>query len=314
MIKDIIKVVKQSNHVLLAAHENPDGDAIGSLAGMANICDYFNVAYTLMVERIPDEYVFLMGNRPIHSTWDKAYDTFISLDCGDVYRLGFAKKYFEKAQTTINIDHHETNNHFATYNYVEKDASSTSELIFNMIEEANIPLTENIAKAIYSGIVTDTGGFMHSCTKPSTHLAVSKILGIPFDFSEVYYQLIHQKTEKTVLLQGIAMHHLTKLSDGKIFLSYISHEDLESQHATREDASSIVTHIKNIKGCEIAALVYPNKEPSSYKVSLRCNAPYNVAEIASVFGGGGHIRAAGATIKGELQEVIETLKSTLSAL
>ena len=314
MISDILNVIKQSAHVLLAAHENPDGDAIGSLVGMAHICISFNVPYTILMEQVPHEYIYLTENMNISREFNKEYDTFVSLDCGDSKRLGQVKDYFEKAKTTINIDHHETNDYFGEYNYVEKKASSTSELIFNMIEEAQISLNAKSAMALYSGIVTDTGGFMHSCTQPSTHIAVSKILQIPFDFSTVYYRLIHQKTQKTIFLQAVATHHLTKLYHDKVFISYITENDLAQYHATREDASSIVTHIKNIKGCEIAILIYPTKEPGFYKLSLRSNEPYNVAEIAGHFGGGGHIRAAGATIKGDLGQVIESVKQSLNFL
>jgi len=314
MINDIMSVIRHSHHVLLSAHENPDGDAIGALVSMANICICFKVPYTILIEQVSDEYAFLTENMCTQDHFNDEYDTFVCLDCGDKHRLGIAYPYFEKAQITINIDHHATNDYFAEYNYVEKDASSTSELIFNMIEEAQIPITPQIAQAIYTGIVTDTGGFMHSCTKSTTHSAVAKLLTTPFDFSTIYYRLIHQKTEKTIRLQGVAAQHLVKIGDEKVFISYITHEDLEAYDATREDASSIVSYIKNIKGCEIAVFIYPTKEQHSYKVSLRCNAPYNVAEIAAEFGGGGHIRAAGATIKGELNKVIQTVKKRLEAL
>lgn len=311
MIKKIIDVVKQSKHIVLAAHVSPDGDAMGSLAGMANICSFLEIPYTVLVEQVPKEYAFVTSNICIADKLEEIYDTFICLDCGDVSRLGKYKDYFERAKTTINIDHHETNNGFATYNYVKKDASSTCELIFDIIEAAQIPLTQSIAQAIYTGLVTDTGGFMHSCTKPSTHIAVSKLLAIPFDFSTIYYKLIHQKTEKAISLQSRAVNHMTKLCDGKVFLSYITENDLETYHASREDASSIVTYIKNIMGCEVAVFIYPSQETGAYKISLRSNAPYNVAEFAAFFNGGGHIRAAGATIEGKLEEVIEKVKKHL---
>jgi phosphoesterase RecJ-like protein len=311
MIKEIIDVVKHSQHILLAAHVSPDGDAMGALVGVANICSFLEIPYTVLVEQVPEEYAFITQNICIKDQFEGFYDTVISLDCGDVARLGKYKAYFERAKTTINIDHHETNNGFAKYNYVKKDASSTCELIFNIIELAQIPLTQSIVQAIYTGLVTDTGGFMHSCTQPSTHIAVAKLLTVPFDFSTIYYKLIHQKTEKTIGLQSMAVSHLTKLCDGKVFLSYITEKDLEAYQASREDASSIVSYIKNIIGCEVAVFIYPGKEVGAYKISLRSNAPYNVAEFAAHFNGGGHIRAAGATIEGTLEAVVEKVKSHL---
>ncbi|WP_069997494.1 DHH family phosphoesterase [Cellulosilyticum sp. I15G10I2] len=312
MIDNIINVIKNSQHVLLAAHENPDGDAMGSLVGMANICKFFNVAYTVLLERIPDEYTFLLNDICVSQAFSGNYDTFISLDCGDVERLGNLKFYFEKAESTINIDHHETNNHFGKYNYVQKDASSTSELIFNIVDQAAILLTQNMCEALFTGIVTDTGGFMHSCTQSSTHAAAAKLLQIPFDFSTIYYRLIHQKTENTVHLQSIAARRLTKLCSGKVFLSYIDDADLEAHHASRDEASGIVSYIKNIKGCEVAVFIYPSNTPGAYKMSLRSNAPHDVAKLASSFGGGGHVRAAGATIWGTLSEVIHKVEQSLN--
>lgn len=314
MINDIINKIRSSKHVLLAAHENPDGDAVGSLVGMANLCVGLNVPYTIIIEKVPEEYVFLTEHVQMSEHFEGVYETFIALDCGDLERLKEAKKYFEKAEITINIDHHETNPYFAHFNYVEKHASSTSELVFNLIEAAGISLNNEAARAIYAGIVTDTGGFMHSSTRPSTHIAASKLLQIPFDFTAVYYQLIHQKTETTIKLQAVAIYHLTKLFQQKVFLSYLSEEDLETHGATREDASSIVSYIKNIKGCEVAAFIYPSSKLGCYKLSLRANAPYNVAEIAALFGGGGHKRASGATIEGDLEAVINKIKDGLAHL
>ncbi len=312
MIQDIINVIKFSDHILLAAHENPDGDAMGALVGMANICKFFNASYTVLLERIPQEYDFLMNSISVGQDFQGTYDTFISLDCGDAERLGSFRSYFQKAKNKVNIDHHETNNDFGDYNYVQKDASSTSELIFNLIDQSGIALNESMCKAIFVGIVADTGGFMHSCTKSSTHEAVAKLLQIPFDFSTIYYQLIHQKTEKTVLLQAIAVGRLVKLCDGKVFITYINEQDLETCDATREEASGIVSYIKNIRGCEVAVFIYPGSTADTYKISLRSNAPYDVAKLASQFGGGGHVRASGATIKGQLSEVLDTVKQRLN--
>lgn len=311
MLNDVLNAIKEAKNILLAAHVHPDGDAMGALVGMAYLCEYYQIPYCILAENIPEEYNYLIKELTIKSEYKSEYDTFISLDCGDPQRLGDYEIYFKRANTTINIDHHETNNSFGNYNYVEKEASSTSELIFNLIEEAKMPLTLSVAEAIYTGLVTDTGGFMHSCTQPSTHRVAAKLLEVPFDFSTLYYTLIHQKSEKTIVLQCIAIEHMMKLCQGKVYLSYLTQEDFDNKKATREDASSIVTYLKNIKGCEIAILLYPDKE-GTYKMSLRSSAPYNVAEIATHFGGGGHIRAAGATIKGELIPIIEDIKNYLS--
>lgn len=311
MIGTLIKVIKESTYILLAAHENPDGDAIGSLVGMAQICKFFKKPYTVLLENIPESYAFLIKDTCTKTGFTESYDTFISLDCGAVERLSHFKTYFEKAKNTINIDHHETNNGFGDYNYIQKDASSTAELVFNVAAYGKVALNQTLCEALFAGMVTDTGGFMHSCTQSSTHLAVAKLMEVPFDFTTIYYKLIHEKTEKTVFLQGLAAGRLTKMCEGKVFLSYIEPKDLEACDASREEASSFVSYIKNIQGCEVAVFIYPGNIQGTYKLSLRSNAPHNVAQFAELFGGGGHIRAAGATITGQLEEVMEHIKNKL---
>lgn len=307
MIAKIINEIKASKGVLLAAHVNPDGDAIGALVGMGILCNFLKIPYTVLVEKVVEDLKHLLTSVHVSDTVDRSYDTFITVDCGDILRLGSYEAAFRAAENTINIDHHITNNHFAKTNYVQEDASSTSELVFCLIEAAGCPLQVPLVEALYTGILTDTGGFMYPCTKASTHRVVAKLLETPFDFTGIYYHLIHEKTEKAVRMQSVAVSRMRRLSNSKVFLSYITEEDLSAYEATRDDLGSIVTYIKNIKGCEVAIFIYPSTD-HTYKVSLRSNEPYDVAEIAGKWGGGGHARAAGATVEGEIEEIISSLE------
>lgn len=310
MTQKILEQIKSSKGIILSAHINPDGDAIGALVGMATLCGFLHIPYTVILERVPDAFREIVESIYSNTTVDRLYDTFISVDCGDLSRLGCDKEVFNNAQVTINIDHHITNTHFASINKVHENASSTSEIIFEIIKEAGCPLTPILASALYAGILTDNGGFMHSCTQPSTHRVIAQLLEVPFDFTKLYYQLLHEKSEKEIIMQGVAAAHIEKLNDGQVFLSYITQEDLKNHQAVRDDLGSIITYIKNIKGCEVAALVYPN-EDGSYKLSLRSNTPYDVAQVAGSFGGGGHVRASGATLAGTLDEVLRKVKNAL---
>ncbi|MGL6174222.1 MAG: DHH family phosphoesterase [Cellulosilyticaceae bacterium] len=309
----IIDSIKASKHILMGAHVSPDGDAISSLVGMAGICKFFHIPYTILIEEIPNKYDYLVQQVNIQQHYEGQYDTFISLDCGDLQRLGEYETYFNKAELTINIDHHHTNPDFAQLNYVQKDGSSTSELVFNLIEQAEVPITEEIAKAIYTGIVFDTGGFMHSSTKPSTHLIAAKLLEIPIDYSLIYHHIIHARTLKTIQMQGVVAKNISVLSERKIYISYVTEEEMKKYEANKSDIEGIVNYIKDIEGVCVAAFVYPLEE-DKYKLSLRSIAPYDVAAICQTFGGGGHIRAAGATLVGKLEDVLEQVKMSLMNL
>lgn len=307
----VIKVLKSANHLLIAAHKSPDGDAIGAMVGLGQICKNLDISYTILLEEVPERYQYLTDTVCVASEYTGDYDVFVSLDCGDAERLGIFEPYMKSARTTINIDHHVTNTKFAQYNVVDPEGSSTSELVFDLIEALEMPLTVEFSKAIYTGIVTDTGGFMHPCTNPSTHRVAAKLIEQPFDASSLYHKLIHAKSLKTMQLEKVAMDHLEPLAEGNIMLSYFKQSDLDALGANKNDLEGIINTIKNIEGTQIAVLLYPISGEAGYKLSLRSNAPYDVAEVAKIWNGGGHIRAAGATILGTLDEIMDDLKSHL---
>lgn len=303
MKKEIISQMKASKGIILGAHINPDGDAVGALVGMATLCGFLHIPYQVMLEKIPEEFNELLENINVSDEATIDYDTFVSVDCGGIDRLGKYKEMFEQANVTVNIDHHETNTHFADLNEVHADASATCEIIYEMIKEAGCPLTTQLAESLYTGILSDTGAFMHSCTSAHTHRIVASLLEVPFDFTKIYYNQMIAKSEIATIMESVAISHLKKINDKGMYLAYITPEEMKQKGATKEDLGSIVSQVKNIKGCEVAIFIYPI-EDEKYKVSFRSNAPYDVAKLAATFGGGGHIRAAGATLSGTLDEVI----------
>lgn len=312
MIQHILTTLKESKHILMSAHVSPDGDAIGALAGLARLCEFWNVTYTILLEEVPNKYKYLTEGLCVEKSFEEDYDTFVALDCGDIDRLGKFKPYFEQVNKTINVDHHYTNDDFGIYNYVEKDGSSTCELVFNLIEAAHMPLTKEVAVAIYTGIVFDTGGFMHPCTKASTHEVAAKLLAVPFDYSKLYHSLIHLRTKKTIALQTVVAEHMKWLGNNKV-ISYITQENLIYHHCTRQDVEGIVNYLKNIEYVDLAILIYPTNDVS-YKVSFRSNEPYDVATLATTWGGGGHQRASGATLEGDLDTIMKKVEASVALL
>lgn len=310
MKETIIKQIKSAKGIVLGAHTNPDGDAVGALVGMATLCGFLHIPHQILLEKIPQNFEELLEGMPVSLEASIEYDTFISVDCGDADRLGKFQEDFEKADVTINIDHHGTNNFFAQYNEVQRNASASCEVIYDLVCLAGCPLTEHLARSLYTGILTDTGGFMHSSTTARTHEIVAQLMKVPFPFTKVYYKYMYEKSKTATIMEAIAIGHLEQLWDKPYYMTYVTLEEMAKQHATKEDLGSIVSSIKNIKGCDLAIFIYPLDE-QHYKVSFRSNPPYDVAKLASAIGGGGHIRAAGATIEGNFEEAIQSIHELL---
>ena len=306
----ILNQIRSAKGIMLGAHMSPDGDAIGALVGMATLCGFLHIPYQILLEKIPVDFEDLLENSSVSLEPTLDYDTFISVDCGDKERLGKFEETFEKAQVTINIDHHGTNTYFAQYNEVQKNASASCEIVYDFISLAQCPLTECLARSLYTGILTDTGGFMHSSTTSRTHEIVAELMRVPFPFTKVYYKHLYEKSKISAIMEALAIGHIKQLWDKPYYMTYVTLEELEAKGATKEDLGAIVSSVKNIKGCDLAIFIYPLDE-NHYKVSFRSNPPYDVAALAASFGGGGHIRAAGVTIEGHFEEVVGRIEQAL---
>ena len=314
VFEHITKIIDEAKYIGISAHTNPDGDAIGAMVAMGRFCQNKGVDYTLLLEKPTPLMDFFEGEINVSYTTEvlPIIDCFIGLDCGNVDRLVGYKEYFKKVGTSICIDHHQTSESYATQNYIQPEASSTSELVYEYITGTGQPLDEVIAKALYMGIVTDTGGFMHQCTSARTHEITAQLMQYSFDFSTLYYKVLKETTYETIKLQGIVSTRLEKLTDTGVYFSYLTQEDIEAVHATKDDLSSLVSFLKNIQGVECIAFVYP-LQTQTYKLSMRANPPYNVAAFCEQFGGGGHQLASGASLNGDLETVINRLKKAIDA-
>lgn len=314
-IKMILEIIQKAQSIVISAHTNPDGDAIGAMVAMGHLCTYYKKAYTIILEHPSQRFSdFLEQCHYTIEQNDQEYevDTFIALDCGNIERLVGYKKYFLNAKNTINIDHHMSNTQFAQYNYVDAQASSTSELVYRIIKEGDIPFHNAMAKSLYMGIITDTSGFRHSCTHPSTLLAAAELIQYPFNFSQVYEKILCEQSLATAKLQAKAVNNMKQLNKQGVYLTYITDEDLIQSGASKADIDGVVNYLKIIKGVKLVAFIYPKElDRKSYKVSMRSNPPFNVASFCEQFEGGGHERAAGAIIKGSLESVLKCIQDAM---
>lgn len=289
----------------IAGHVRPDGDCVGATLALYNyVRDYFpGIEVRLYLEPIPNIFRFLARSEEIISNYDEAlpFDVFFSLDCGDAGRLGDAVKYFETAEHTVCIDHHMSNQAFADENYIVADASSTCELLYELIGEERV--TKTIAECLYTGIVHDTGVFQYSCTSRKTMEIAGILMEKGIDYTKIVDDTFFTKTYNQNRILGRALDESVLCLDGRCIVSVITRAMMEEYGVLPKHLDGIVNQLRVTKGVIVAVFMYENAD-GSYKVSLRVNGEVNVADIALLFGGGGHVKAAGFTIAGEREDCV----------
>lgn len=291
--------------VAIAGHVKPDGDCVGSCLAAYNYIrtQFPKIQAVVYLEPIPNLFKFMAGADEIQNdcSEDVSYDLFVALDCGDIGRLGAAAKYFTTAKKTICIDHHVSNQSFADENYIFPDASSTSELIFDLIEIEKI--TKEIAECIYTGIIHDTGVFQYSCTSAHTMEIAGILMEKGIDFPKIVDKTFFEKTYEQNRILGCALIKSQLHFGGTCISTIITRKEMEEYHVLPKHLEGIVSQLRSTKGVETAIFLYEN-EDGGYKVSMRSASIVDVAEIAVKFGGGGHARAAGITMSGQPEEIL----------
>lgn len=300
-----------AKRIAIAGHIRPDGDCIGSCTALylyltQNKEEFGLGQVDVYLEPFGNEFKILPGVDKIKHTYesDKAYDVFISLDCGSLDRLGHALKFYESAVKTMNIDHHISNQSFGKINHVVADASSTCEVLYDIMEEEKI--SKEIAEALYVGMIHDTGVFKHSNTSEKTMNIAGKLISKGIPFSKLIDESFYAKTYKQNQILGRCLLESILVLDGKVVFSSISRNIMSFYDATSADLDGIIDQLRVTKGTEVAIFAYET-DVHEYKVSMRSNGEVNVSKIAVFFGGGGHIKAAGCTITGSLHDVINNL-------
>ena len=301
-LQDLIQHIKDASYILVAGHVSPDGDAIGACIAMGLVLEKMGKEYGILLENPSDQYSYLLSTAKVLSEVpDRPCDLFIALDCADFDRLGPFKDPFEKAAISWNVDHHISNTSYGTYNHVDTSSSSASEIVFGIYEASKVELDKQIAQAVYTGIVYDTAAFKHSNTTSKTLRIASELVKEDFNFSSIIQQMFYEQPLVSAQLQGAAIRNLESYFDNELVIATLSLDEIRLYSEDGKGASGIVNALKNIKASKVAMFLYEKSE-GEFKVSLRSEDPYDVCEVAKAFGGGGHIKAAGATIYGNLEE------------
>lgn len=307
------EILKGKTSVAIGGHEHPDGDCIGSCMGMYLYLknNYDNMHVDVYLQEIPEVFKVITGTGQIQHSIpaDKQYDLFICLDCGDEERLGFSAPLFQNAGTTLCIDHHISNAGFADENYIVPDASSTSELVYRLIDKEKIE--KSVAEALYVGIVHDTGVFQYSCTSPDTLRAAADLLSRGINAPALIEHTFYEKTYAQNQILGRALLESIVFMDGACIFSSVTKAIMQFYGVTVKELEGIVSQLRVTKGVEVAIFMY-ELEPNIYKVSLRSKEKVDVSRIAQYFGGGGHVRAAGCTMPGTVHDVINNLSKQIA--
>lgn len=305
VLSDILKGKKR---VALGGHVRPDGDCVGSSMGLyLYLTEQFpELEVDIYLETIPESFRFLHRSEEVRHelSADQEYDLFICLDCGDEQRLGPFAALFQKAVHTLCIDHHISNVSFAETNYICPDASSTSELVYTLLDKEKI--SKACAEALYMGIAHDTGVFQYSCTSPETMEAAAELLRKGIDASEIIEKTYFEKTYIQNQILGRALLESMLVLEKQVVVSVVSRKEMEFFEAVPSDLEGIVAQLRQTRGVEVAIFLH-EIDTQEYKVSLRSKGKVNVSRIAQYFGGGGHVRAAGVTMKGSAHDVINNL-------
>lgn len=294
--------------VAIAGHVRPDGDSVGACIGLWHyIRDNFpQIQADIWLEKPDDKFRILDGFEKLQEAdgQEREYDLFLAVDCAAYDRLGGAKLYFDHAKKTICIDHHVSNAGYADVNEIDGDASSTCELLFRMMDPAKISV--RAASALYTGIAHDTGVFQHSCTSPDTMRVAAALMEKGVAYTKILDETFYKRTYRQNQILGKALLESMRILDGRGIVSVVRRKEFAFFGVTPVDLEGIVSQLKATEGVEVAIFLY-EVDNLEYRVSLRSREKVDVSEVASYFGGGGHVRAAGVTMKGTFHDIVNNL-------
>lgn len=316
----VLERIRQDDSFVLATHENPDGDALGSLIGMNGLLQALGKTSEMFISPsdlpLPREYRCAALEQAIHvPPNDIQTRTVVLLDCGNIDRNPAA--VLRDGAHLINIDHHHDNTLFGTLNLVDPSASCTAEIVWDLMHGVDVQPTPSMAEALYVGLVTDTGRFMYENTGPRAHRMAAELIGAGVDVQAVYRRLYEEMPLAKLTLLKLALEHVQRFDAGALTLTHLNAEEFEQAEADESFSEGIVDHLRAVEGTKVAVLVREltaDRGRGKRKVSLRAtDDDVDVSVIARSQGGGGHRRAAGFSTTRTVPELIELLRSQIAA-
>lgn len=306
--RQVINAINQASSILVICHKKPDGDALGSMSAIKQVLNKISKKNRICcVDEIPHNFFFLKFIDQIQKEFSyQDFDLIITLDCGADYMTGYIDKtpnIFTKPNKIINIDHHPSNNNFGFINIVDTLAASTCTIIFNLLEYARFKFDPDIATSLLTGIYTDTGSFMHSNTTSKVYTDASKLLRCGAKLNLIVKHAFKTTAIDTLRLWGRVLSSI-KVNEEGITMAIATNEDFRSTNTKSEHLSGIVDLINSIPNSKFSVLLNED-DKGNVKGSFRTQEDQiNLSQIAGIFGGGGHKKAAGFTIPGKLEKEI----------
>lgn len=315
---EVLSAIRAGDHFVLVTHQNPDGDALGSLVAMQGVMRALGKDSLMFIGRdefpLPYEYAFFQFDGLITQIPADATDrTIIFLDCGN-----FDRNAVEIGDAPIlNLDHHHDNTQFGTINHVVPEASCTAEIVWDLSRALDVALTPEIAEALYVGLVTDTGRFMYENTGPAAHVMAADLIEAGVDVHDVYRRLYEGVPAAKLALLTRALSRVQRFDDGRLTLARLTRADFAETGAEESYTEGIIDHLRAVQGTKVAALAREltcEDRIGTSKVSLRAtDGAVDVSMIARAQSGGGHRQASGFATEMSSDELVAFLRQEVAA-
>jgi len=298
--------IKEHNDFLVVAHIQPDGDAAGSTYGMGLLLKQLGKSFTMINEGpMPAKFDFLTGSADVVNfsagAPERLYRYVIVVDCSDLSRIGQIQSLLTEDAQMLNLDHHATNDGFGTLQLVKTDAAAAVQIIYDLALELGAEPSLAFATCIYNGLLTDTGGFRYSNTTSEVMQMAASLLALGVSGADIAERVLERLSYPQMALLQSALPTLAYAHERQVAWLSVSLADLAATGAAGEDLDGLVNYARNVEGVEVGML-FKEKAPGVIKVSLRSAGQVDVAQLALSLGGGGHVRAAGCTLSGTLEE------------
>lgn len=302
ILAGIAKLLNEAGSVLIFPHIQMDGDAMGSAAALCGVLRKEGKRADILIEdRIPENLKFLDKGYCVQNSDIVEPDVCIAVDCSDLLRMGKRLDIFKTGKKTAMIDHHTTAEAFADLSYIDIDVSASGEIAMKLIKAMGLVIDMVTAEELFTAIATDTGRFMYSNATGATHLAVAELYETGMDHNKVAIEIYQRRRVEKVKLMNAIMSTMELFGEGKGIIAVMTKQLLNETGAYPDETEGMVEELRNIDGVEIAAFI--KEENDGVKVTMRSKTLADVSRIAAQFGGGGHKKAAGCTVKGDIVDV-----------
>lgn len=317
---EVIDVLRKKDNFLLTAHVNPEGDSIGSQLALYHILKKLGKkAVMVNHDRVPENLTFLPGSSEVKSElpFDFRADVAVVLDCPVMERAGTVARHINDIGEIVNIDHHISNEYFGDVNWVDAGASSVGEMLYRLTREMGLDVDKDAAMAIYTAMVTDTGMFTYDNTTGLTHIISAELLKCGVSPKQVHGEVFERRSAIQVRLLGKALATLKVEEGGKIAYMTLTRAMFAEEGVSGVSTDEFINYPRSVKGVSVAVFFKESVEnPGAVNVSFRSTGSVNVDIIASHFGGGGHQKASGCLIKGDLAptmaQVLDAVRKVLT--